>query len=208
MYSLCFGFVGYSSMEKSCARASEKEKQRVREGREARRYNMIQTVSTADCIQLFHWCMETCAGHVCVRLSGHCTIRKIQREKQPGRHWQTHLHLWEPTGPRVASVSVCSGSPGVLDPLVSALSDLQVVLSHLIMLQPPWIFKEWLSDTCQTSLTRLMESTVVSVRQMIGRDSPVALLTNCILFIYVDVGWPLKGFFFFLVRHVVLVNRM
>lgn len=29
------------------------------------------------------------------------------------------------------------GGPGVLDPLVSALSDLQVVLSHLIMVQAP-----------------------------------------------------------------------
>lgn len=55
---------------------------------------------------------------------------------------------------------VCSGRPGVLDPLVSALSDLQIALSHLIMVQALWIFKEWLSDTCQTSLTRLMESTI------------------------------------------------
>lgn len=36
-----------------------------------------------------------------------------------------------------AQESVCSGSPGVLDPLASALSDLQIVLSHLIMVQAP-----------------------------------------------------------------------
>lgn len=100
---------------KNSERKREKEKRRV--GREARQYSMIPSVSTADWIQSFHWCMETCAGHVC--LSGHCTIRKIQRgrEKQPVQRQQTHPHLWEPTGPRVCllreprsvgSISVCS----------------------------------------------------------------------------------------------------
>lgn len=95
---------------------------------------------------------------------------------------------------------VCSGRPGVLDPLASALSDLQIALSHLIMVQALWIFKEWLSDTCQTSLTRLMESTISEMVDWPGL--PCGLSHKLDFFFYC---WPLKCF---LVHHVVLANRM
>lgn len=141
--------VSYSSVEKALSRG---------ERREARQHNMIQAISTADCIQSFRWRMETCAGHVC--LSGHCTIRKIQREKSSLSRTNKLIAVVSLRADRPESGfgrrRVCSGSPGALGPLVSALSDLQIASSHPIMAQAPWIFKEWLSDTCQTSLTRLM----------------------------------------------------
>lgn len=60
-----FGSVGFCSVEKF----------RARERKQKRQYNMIQT---AECIQSFRWCMETCAGHVCV-----CASRVTA---QSGRH--------------------------------------------------------------------------------------------------------------------------
>lgn len=124
----------------------------------------------------------------CVCFSGQSTINKMERKN---RAWPapTNSSSAVRANRLKSSFGVCS-APGVLDPLVSSLSDLQVVLSHLIMVQAPWIFKEWLSDTCQTSLTRLMESTMVSAWLMNGWDSAAVAVKT------------------FLMHHVVLANRM
>lgn len=123
------------------------------------------------------------------RFSGHSIIKKTPSENEREAAWPL---LTNSSESRQAQewLQHLPESPGVLDPLVCALSDLQVVLSHLIMAQAPWIFKERLSDTCQTSLTRLMEGAIVSVRQMIGGDGSVVAVKT------------------FLMHRVVLANRM
>lgn len=153
-------------------------KNRRREKSEA-----IQTASTAAYVQSYQWCMETCAVHVCAFLMSLSHRKREADTEGHGQLWQTPPHH-RASRPRGGGLSLCSGSLRVLDPLVPALSDLQVVLSYLIMVQAPWIVKEWLSDTCPTSLARLMESTVGSVRHGLGqqhRGSPHK---------HKDLSWP------------------
>lgn len=132
---------------------------------------LIQTISAAEADQPIHWCMETCAGHVCMLL------RSLHIQRDTNRPGSTNELI-------LVSESQQAREPlqylsGVLDPLVSALSDLRIVHSHLIMVQSPWIFKEWLSDTCQTSLTRLMKSAAVTSKQTTGLKRRFWVIVDC-----------------------------
>lgn len=179
----------YSSVQKH-------KRKRGRVGREARQHNMIQSVSlqivSSHSTGAWKHVPDMCASQVTAQ-SG-----RYSREKSSLTSTNKLIPISEN---QRAQEPVCSGRPGVLDPLVSALSDLQIALSHLIMVQALWIFKEWLSDTCQTSLTRLMESTISEMVDWPGL--PCGLSHKLDFFFYYCC--PLKCF---LVHHVVLANRM
>lgn len=99
--------------------------------------NRIQTVSTAEAVQPFHWCVETCAGHVCVPLRSLHNQKDRQRHEQPGQHKQNSPLISAERAGSSFSKPVCSEGPRALDPLASTLSDLQIILSHLVMVQAP-----------------------------------------------------------------------
>lgn len=85
----------------------------------------MQNNGTAECVHSFLGCMETCAGHVCAS----------QVTAQSGRR-QHNKPILISDRQQARERLRYQPARGVLDPLVAALSDLQVVLSHLIMGQP------------------------------------------------------------------------
>lgn len=117
MYLLYFVLVQFS------AKTQEKKRQRV--GREARQHNMIQIVSSHSTGAWKH-VPDMCASQVTAQ-SG-----RYSREKSSLTSTNKLIPISEN---QQTQEPVCSGRPGVLDPLVSALSDLQIALSHLIMVQ-------------------------------------------------------------------------
>lgn len=154
--------LSYSSVEKNLS-TRERKRNREWEGKRGStvwsRAFRLQIVSSRSTGAWKH-VLDMCASRVTAQ-SG----RYREREREKSSLSSTNKLILISESQR-AQESVCSGSPGVLDPLVS---DLQIVLSHLIMVQAPWIFKEWLSDTCQKSLTRLMESTISEMVDWLGQ---------------------------------------